>query len=154
MNGFVLKSGLPFLLTAVLASFLFGCSSSGPIQKMKNKKSAATDSPSQPDLWQKYTYTQRQGKLIYDHYCSGCHGSNGAGDGFNASALEPHPATLSVSKYISGPNDEKLKKVIAGGGRGTNRSVLMPAYSRTLTDAEIANVIEYIKTFALRGKKE
>lgn len=136
------------MLAAVLTSFLFGCSSSDPIQKLKGKQSAAADSASQPDLWQKYTYSQRQGKRIYDHYCSGCHGSNGAGDGFNASALEPHPAALSASKYISESNDDKLKKIISGGGRGTNRSVLMPAYSYTLTDAEIANVIEYIKTFA------
>ncbi|NIT55943.1 MAG: hypothetical protein GWN00_06805 [Aliifodinibius sp.] len=44
-------------------------------------------------------------------------------------------------------SDETLAEIIAFGGRGVNKSVLMPAYQNTLTKEQIANVVAYIRTF-------
>ena len=35
------------------------------------------------------------GKATFQHYCQTCHGETGAGDGFNAFNLDPHPRDLS-----------------------------------------------------------
>lgn len=92
------------------------------------------------------TYEQRQGKYLYMKYCTVCHGDHGEGDGFNAYNLDPKPHSLADSAYGASFSDASLARVISVGGRGANKSVLMPAYGHTITPDEIAYLVAYIRS--------
>lgn len=105
------------------------------------------DSPLRGDLWIIYTYAERQGNRLFEQYCVVCHGQNGEGDGFNAYNLNPRPHSLSDSIYMRTLSNETLTEIISFGGKGVNKSVLMPAYQNTLSKTQISNVVAYIGTF-------
>jgi cytochrome c553 len=116
----------------------------------KEKDSLATaiaDSLVRNDPWLRYTYTERQGKQLFEQYCVVCHGQSGEGDGFNAYNLNPKPHSLSDSTYMRALTIETLIETISFGGKGVNKSVLMPAYRSTLNKTQISNVTVYIETF-------
>lgn len=94
------------------------------------------------------TYEQREGKYFYDRYCAVCHGDKGAGDGFNAFNLDPKPHSFADSSYFAAISDASFQQVIALGGRGVNKSVLMPSYGATLHRRDISYVVAYLRTFA------
>lgn len=105
------------------------------------------DSLLRGDPWIIYTYTERQGKRLFEQYCVVCHGQSGEGDGFNAYNLNPRPHSLSDSTYMRELSIETLSEIISFGGKGVNKSVLMPAYRNTLSKTQISNVLAYIETF-------
>jgi mono/diheme cytochrome c family protein len=118
------------------------------IQKEKDSLAAAVaDSLIRNDPWIRYTYTERQGKQLFEQYCVVCHGQNGEGDGFNAYNLNPKPHSLADSTYMKPLSSETLTEVISFGGKGVNKSVLMPAYQNTLVKTQISNLVGYIETF-------
>lgn len=102
--------------------------------------------PSNP--WVKYSFAERQGRRLYERYCAVCHGVTGEGDGFNAFNLDPRPRSLADSAYVEALSDETLAQTIALGGRGVNKSVLMPAYLNTLTQDQIRYVVAYIRALS------
>ncbi len=93
------------------------------------------------------TYRQQKGKRLYDHYCAVCHGTEGAGDGFNAYNLNPRPHDMTKEDYLEGVTDDYLVEAINQGGRGVMRSVLMPSYERTLSRAQIVAIVAYLRRF-------
>ena len=99
------------------------------------------------DTWQKYNFTERMGKRMYERYCAVCHGKTGEGDGFNAYNLDPGPHSFVDSAYFAALTDVTLAETIARGGRGVNKSVLMPAYGSTLNKNQIGYLVDYIRTF-------
>jgi mono/diheme cytochrome c family protein len=99
----------------------------------------------------KLTYEQKQGKYFFIKYCAICHGEQGSGNGFNAFNLNPKPGNLSDSSYMSKINDSQLIEVISKGGKGVNKSPLMPAYNRTLKNDAIQFVADYVRF--LSGQK-
>lgn len=105
------------------------------------------DSQLQGDPWIIYTYTERQGNRLFEQYCVVCHGQSGEGDGFNAYNLNPRPHSLTDSTYMRALSNETLTEIISFGGKGVNKSVLMPAYQNTLSKTQISNVVVYIRTF-------
>ena len=116
----------------------------------KNRDSltvAIADSLIRNDPWIRYTYTERQGKQLFEQYCVVCHGQSGEGDGFNAYNLNPRPHSLSDSTYMKALSSETLTETISFGGKGVNKSVLMPAYQNTLSKTQISNVVVCIETF-------
>jgi cytochrome c553 len=118
------------------------------IQKERDSLAAAiADSLMRNDPWMRYTYTERQGKQLFEQYCAVCHGQSGEGDGFNAYNLNPKPHSLSDSTYMRALSSETLTETISFGGKGVNKSVLMPAYQNTLSKTQILNVVGYIETF-------
>lgn len=108
---------------------------------------ARLDSARQHDPYERYSFMERQGKALFDHYCAVCHGTSGQGDGFNSYNLEPRPHSFTDSSYTAMLSDATLAEVIARGGRGVNRSVLMPAYIQTLSAYQIDQVVAYLRTF-------
>lgn len=138
------------ILLLVLA---FACQKTDEKSTKKNKAAAvAADSTAPPDPWKIYTYDERRGKQLYDHYCIICHGEHGEGDGFNSYTLDPRPHSLTDSAYVSALSDATLEQIIAFGGRGVNRSVLMPSYQNTLTPDQITYTVKYIRTFLKTNK--
>jgi cytochrome c553 len=114
---------------------------------------AIADSLLRSDPWIKYSYTERQGKRLFEQYCAVCHGKSGEGDGFNAYNLDPRPHSLADSAYMKALSDETLTEIIAFGGKGVNKSVLMPAYQNTLSKAQVSSVVAYIRTFIRNSAK-
>ena len=93
----------------------------------------------------------QDGKTVYDKWCAGCHGDTGAGDGFGAKTMLPHPRDFTKGVYkirttASGeiPTDDDLRHVIEVGMPGT----AMPEWKSRLNTGEINAVIQYIKSFS------
>jgi mono/diheme cytochrome c family protein len=91
------------------------------------------------------SYEQKQGKYIFVKYCSVCHGETGKGNGFNAYNLNPKPKSFTDSNYISTYSDERLSESIIKGGRGVNKSPLMPSWVNTLNKDELIYVVKYVR---------
>lgn len=94
------------------------------------------------------TYEQRQGKYLYLKYCAICHGAQGGADGFNTYNLDPKPHSLTDSAYVAALSDGALAQVIRLGGRGVNKSVLMPPYGWTVNEDQILYLVSYVKVLA------
>ena len=93
------------------------------------------------------SYELRLGRQTYEHYCQTCHGEGGAGDGFNAFNLDPKPRDLSDPAFQKKKTDAELADAIRRGGGGVGLSSLMPPWGRTLSNADVDNVIRYLRSF-------
>lgn len=83
-----------------------------------------------------------RGAALFSKYCSLCHGTGGAGDGRAASVQKVPPANLTVSTR---PRSYKIE-IVRSGGTEVGRSSSMPAWRDVLTEAEIADVVDYVQT--------
>lgn len=86
------------------------------------------------------------GATLYAHYCTGCHGEKGNGDGPNAKSLPVPPARHASREAMMLRPDDSLYDTIAGGGAIMNRSPRMPAYGTTLTPAQIRALVRHIRS--------
>lgn len=145
-----MKKNYLFLLF-ILSLFLLDACETNSEKKSPNVTADSTSSNSSPivkeNIWTRYNYDQREGKRLFEHYCSVCHGVSGAGDGFNSYNLNPKPNSFRDSVYMSHLSDSNLQQIITLGGESTNKSTLMPAYSHTLTEIQIERLVKFIRTF-------
>ena len=86
-----------------------------------------------------------KGGEVYKTYCATCHGDTGKGDGIAAAALDPKPRDLSNAEYVSGLTDAHIKKVASEGGASVGMSPAMPAWGGIIPEADIDNIIAYIR---------
>ncbi len=86
------------------------------------------------------------GRQVFTHYCQTCHGESGAGDGFNAFNLDPHPRDLSDPDFQKKKSDADLRDAVARGGAGVGLSPLMPPWGRTLSPREVDEVLLYVRS--------
>ena len=91
-------------------------------------------------------YEVRLGKITFTHYCQTCHGESGAGDGFNAFNLDPHPRDLSDPEFQKKKSDAELADAIRRGGAGVGLSALMPPWGHTLSPRQIDELVLYLRT--------
>ncbi|MDH4261643.1 MAG: cytochrome c [Spirochaetia bacterium] len=84
------------------------------------------------------------GKNIYEANCSACHGISGEGDGPGAAALNPKPRNYKKDGFKYGSSIEEVKRTINEGLEGT----AMPSWAEVLTDEQITQVAEYVKSLA------
>ena len=98
-----------------------------------------------------------RGKRVYDARCVECHGSAGHGDGRAASILTPHPRDFTAGKYKlrttetgSIPTDDDLLRTVRQGVYGS----AMPGWEKILSEAELQDVVVYIKTLSPRFATE
>jgi mono/diheme cytochrome c family protein len=148
-------------LTAVI--YTFGCRvapnehRAGALHVPAGPDSAATDSAAAkvvailplPDLG----YNAREGRVLYRHYCLNCHGDSGAGDGFNAYNLDPHPRALTDSIFQASHSDEDLVAAIRSGGGAVGLSNEMPPWGRTLNERKIHNIVDYLRSLRSAAEK-
>jgi mono/diheme cytochrome c family protein len=87
-----------------------------------------------------------QGKLIYDDRCADCHGDLGKGDGAAATDLEPRPADL-TRPALAEQSDDIIFKEITDGKQP------MPSYKTKLTDEQRWQVVRYVRTLTVNGKR-
>jgi len=94
------------------------------------------------------TYNERLAENTYEKYCAVCHGIEGKGDGFNSYNLDPRPTDFTNVRYMNALPYEHLVQVISAGGRGINKSPLMPAWGNTLTSDEVQRLATYVSNFS------
>ena len=91
------------------------------------------------------------GKALYNENCSQCHGEKGDAQGVAADLLNPRPRDFrrgiyKIRRTPQGelPTDEDLFRIVGNGMPGTS----MPAWRGLLSDAQIWQLVDYIKSFS------
>ena len=85
-----------------------------------------------------------RGKVVYEQYCSQCHGVTGKGDGPAAPGLNPKPAVHTKIPFEKLPM-EYLYNVVYYGGRSVGKAPTMPYWGLTIGQHGVADVIAYMK---------
>ena len=100
------------------------------------------------------TYTGEAGKDNFIGNCSPCHGLTGKGDGPLMDTLGEGvvPRNLSDANLLSARTDEFLFKVTKSGGAAVGFSEAMPSWKETFTDAEIKQIIHYVRNSICKCK--
>lgn len=96
-----------------------------------------------------------QGKALYAEYCLQCHGGRGEGWGWSQK-VPPPPIPipdLSDPKHMKMLTDDYLFDIIKGGGEAVGKTRLMPPAGRVLTDAEIWDVVAYLRSLTPKGQE-
>ena len=65
-----------------------------------------------------------------------------------AASLNPKPVRHSDGAYMNELSEEHLFKVIAQGGAAVGKSPLMAPWGGTLSDAQIWDLVAFIRTLA------
>jgi len=84
--------------------------------------------------------SNKTGKTLYDKNCASCHGKAGLGDGVKARALKTFPGDFSLAEYQDQTDGDHFYKTKTGRGE-------MPKYEGKLSDTDIWNVVNYMRTF-------
>jgi len=85
------------------------------------------------------------GKVLYEIYCTQCHGMNGDGGGINVRDMSVQPRDHTDPVEMGARTDEELVKVIKHGGTAIDKSVLMPAWDDNLSDQQIDDLVAYLR---------
>jgi mono/diheme cytochrome c family protein len=93
------------------------------------------------------------GKIVYTTNCLSCHGETGKGDGPVGQVLQPPPRNFAIGEFVFDTDkdgktgtDADLKAVITKGAGAFGGNQMMAAWGGMLSDADINNVIAYIRT--------
>lgn len=89
-----------------------------------------------------------RGAVQYQMLCASCHGARGAGDGPAGQALTPRPARHDDGSYMNALSNEHLFRVIKEGGAAVGKSPMMAPWGGALSDAQIRDVVAFIRTLA------
>ncbi|WP_338758828.1 cytochrome c [Massilia sp. METH4] len=84
------------------------------------------------------------GAKLYDKHCAECHGANGAG-------YAPHYPPLAGNRALTMQDSTNAIRIVLNGGfppgtRGNPRPYGMPPFSHALDDAEVAQVVSYLRS--------
>lgn len=92
------------------------------------------------------TATQR----LYAQRCAKCHGKGGQGDGEGLQQLgtDVKPIDWTNKAAMAKVSDADMMKIIEVGGKGVGKSKEMPAFKGKLSEAEISDLIHYIRSVA------
>ncbi len=83
----------------------------------------------------------------YETLCVTCHGTSGKGDGPYAPDLPVKATDFTDCAKMKGVSDETLFKVTKDGGPAAGLNDAMPAQRGALNDAQIKDVVAYIRSF-------
>jgi mono/diheme cytochrome c family protein len=90
-----------------------------------------------------------RGGMLYGRNCASCHGATGGGDGPVAKSLVPQPARHDDGAYMNALSNQHLTKVIKEGGASVGKSTMMAPWGGPLSDSEIRDVVEFVRTLAV-----
>ena len=94
------------------------------------------------------------GKILFNKTakpiaCKMCHGKTGAGNGKLGKVLKPSPRNFTCNATMFKISAGQMFWIIKNGSKGTG----MVAHKKTLKDKEIWDIIKYIRTDLMKGKK-
>jgi mono/diheme cytochrome c family protein len=99
-----------------------------------------------------------EGRSVFIHYCSACHGSYGHGDGTFAVALRREhnirPRDLTDSTYFAQLSDQTLFSTVSLGGAHVHKSPYMPAWTVSLSPTQIKDVVSYVRVISRTAPRE
>lgn len=84
--------------------------------------------------------SNKAGMALYTKNCASCHGKAGLGDGVKARMLKDFPGDFSTAAFQGQTDGEHFYKTKNGKGE-------MPKYEGKLTDDDIWNVVNFMRTF-------
>jgi mono/diheme cytochrome c family protein len=87
------------------------------------------------------------GQKTFDKYCKFCHGADAKGDGPMA-PKDTHPSNLIDDKWDRGSSDGEIFMVIS---EGAGPKFQMKGFKSKLTEQEIWNVVNYVRSLAAKG---
>ena len=87
------------------------------------------------------------GKALFTKHCVSCHGAEGKGDGKFAPKNSP-PADLSDAEWKRGSTDGEIFTVVR---EGAAPELVMRGFKGRMTDDEIWNVVNYVRSLAKKG---
>lgn len=90
------------------------------------------------------------GNELFNAYCWVCHGRAGKGDGPAAAKLQPKPRDFTDPGFKGKTTYKDLFNVISGG---SHASAYMPMWGLTLSEQEIWDLVEYIKSLPAAKRK-
>lgn len=86
-----------------------------------------------------------RGAMLYQLYCSQCHGVRGNGKGINAPHLFVAPRDHTSADEMGMLTDERMFAAIKFGGTAVGKSALMPSWNGTVSDADIQLLVQYVR---------
>jgi len=110
--------------------------------------SAAPAPPPAPATFPCLDGNAARGEASYATYCASCHGVGGDGPGPAAAGLNPKPARHDDGTIMNALDNDHLVKVIQLGGPAVGKSPLMAPWGGTLSEAQIRDVVAYVRTLA------
>lgn len=90
------------------------------------------------------------GAKTFTEQCAKCHGPDGKGDGPSLAKLHPksNPVNWTNPVAMRQWSDAEIDAIIRKGGKGVGDSPVMPAYQGKLTDAQIGDLMAFIRSLA------
>jgi mono/diheme cytochrome c family protein len=91
-----------------------------------------------------------RGKAVFQERCAICHGDNGNGKSAVAQASTIKPADFTNGPLMAKTSDRDLYRVVQDGGPAVGKSAQMLGFSGILSDAQIRDVVAYVRSLARR----
>lgn len=134
---------------AAISDFLF----QAPAEKSSQ---ASSTSPIRKDAVSKQGKPSTKGRaeLVYQMYCSQCHGINGDGKGINAASLFVSPRNHTSAQEMGMLTDDRLYAAIRYGGTAVGKSALMPSWGGVVKDSDIKLLVEHLRILSGTGTAE
>jgi mono/diheme cytochrome c family protein len=86
-----------------------------------------------------------RGRIVYQTYCTLCHGVEGKGDGRAARLHNPRPFNLTLS---AAPRSY-IEQVLRRGGEALGRGKGMPPWDEQLTDEQINDTLNFLHSIRI-----
>lgn len=87
-----------------------------------------------------------KGRSLYTVYCVACHGESGKGDGPGAGVLKPPPRDHTDRAYMSTLTDKEIADIIQMGGAIKGKP-LMPSHPQIRGD-DMTALVAYIRSLS------
>ena len=90
------------------------------------------------------------GAKIFAARCVRCHGPGGKGDGPDLAKLRPTSSPVNWTRAVVMKKwaDAEIVDIITKGGKAVGSSPVMPSFQGKLTDAQIQDLLAFIRTLA------
>lgn len=90
------------------------------------------------------------GAKIFAERCARCHGKDGTGNGPDLAKLHPtsSPVNWTRSVVMKQWSDKEIVDIITKGGKAVGSSPVMPPFGGKLSDAQIQDMLAFIRTLA------
>ena len=118
-------------------------------------KAMAPAAAKQPEEFDWSGGDPKEGRKLYELYCSNCHCARGEGDGPLAPALDPKPRDFTTGRFYIDANANNqtgeeidIARVIREGPAAFGGSRAMPAWKDTMAPDQVRDVVAYVEQIA------